>query len=79
MGISEALLNEVKSWDVIEKRINTIRKKIDKIDTEILQVRKDCIKAGAEPDDDWSSNASYATDELKGILDKAQELVDLFK
>ena len=78
MGLSEALLNEVKSWDAIEKKITTIRKKIDKIGTDIWQLRKDSLKAGADPED-WSIPAGYATDNLNDVLDKAQKLVDLFK
>ena len=79
MELRKALeLNEGKSWDAIEKKINMIRKKISKIDTDIWQLRKDFVKAGAEPDD-WSLSSSYATDDINGILDKAQELVDIFK
>ena len=78
MGLSEALLNEGKSLEVIEKKITIMRKKFVKMDTDISQLRKDCVKAGADPDD-WSIGASFAIDDLNGILDKAQELVDMFK
>jgi len=78
MGLSEALLNESKSWVAIEKKINTIRKSIDRVGNDIAQLRKDCNKAGSDPED-WSIAASYATDNLNDVLDKAQKLVDLFK
>jgi len=37
----------------------------------------DVRKMGAEPED-WRNSSSYATDELKDVMDKVQELVDLF-
>ena len=79
MDLREAFeLNEGKGWDAIEKKINMIRKKVDKVDTDISQLRKDCIKAGSNPED-WSTVSSYATDDFNGTLDNAQELVDKFK
>jgi len=77
MSLSETLLNEGKSWATIQKKVNIIRKNIDKIDTDIWQLQMDVRKMGAEPED-WRNSSSYATDELKDVMDKVQELVDLF-
>ena len=79
MGVAEALLNEGKSWESIEKKINAVKKSVDKIDTAIWQIQKDIKKAGGEPEDDFTMSASYATENLSDILDKAQKIVDMFK
>lgn len=78
MGVAEALLNEAKSWESIEKKINAVKKSIDKIDTSIWQIQKDIRKAGGEPED-FTMTAGYATENLTDVLNKAQKIVDMFK
>ena len=78
MRISEVLLDEAKDWSAIEKKINSIEKAVEKIDKDIWLLRKNILKAGGEPED-WSTASGYARDDFINILEKAQEIVDMFK
>ena len=77
MGIRQAL-DEAKTTASLLKKIGIIKKNIDKMSNDFYVLQRDMIKSGMEPED-ISIAVGYAFDDLKNLIDKAQETVDLFK